>query len=381
MPDRGDHWTLAAAVMVGVAALAVVVVAVTTGPGKGPVEGPAPSAAAQTQQGPERLRPPLPLTRTGAAIAYDAFRHQVVLFGGSSGDPSQVLNETWTLRGRQWTERNPQTRPEPGPSDSGQMAYDDQSHNCLLVESHSQAGPAATWTWDGTTWTRVADVPLGGTETFQALVSDPISGHVLLLSDVSPPNSLPRLGSPQLDLFATHTWTWDGRTWTLRHPAQPFPVIPTQFAGSGPALASIGVATPGGLGRGVLAVLEAPDHTAHTWLWDGSTWSQQAAAATPPHYPVGATMAEDAASRDVVLIGWGDGSGDPGATWLWDGRRWRHAGPAPFVDFLYGGASVLLDGVSGHAIVIGDRTPGGQPNQFDVLWTWIGRGWLSDRPA
>jgi hypothetical protein len=261
------------------------------------------------------------------------------------------------------------------------MAYDDQSHKCLLVESGSQAGPAATWTWDGTTWTRVADVPLGATETFQALVSDPTSGHVLLLSDVSPPNSHPPLVSPQPDLFATHTWTWDGSIWRLRHPAQPFPVIPTQFAGSGPALASIGVGAQDRLGRGVLAVVETPDRTAHTWLWDGSTWSQQAVGVTPPYYPVGTTMAEDAASHDVVLIAWGDGSGDPGATWLWDGRRWSGAGPAPFVDFLYGGASTLLDTASGHAIVIGDRTPGDQTNQFDVLWTFTGGGWVSDRAA
>jgi hypothetical protein len=314
-------------------------------------------------------------------MAYDAFRHQVVLFGESSGDPSQVLNETWTLRGRQWTERDPQTRPHPGPSDSGQMAYDDQSHNCLLLQSGGQDGPAATWTWDGTTWTRVADVPLGATETVQALASDPTSGHVLLLTDVYPPSSPPPHPSPHTSLFATHTWTWDGRTWTLRHPSQSFPVVPTQFAGSGPTLASIGVGAADRLRRGVLAVLETPDGVANTWLWDGSTWSQQAAGTTPPYYPVGATMAEDAASQNAVLIGWGDGSGDPGATWLWDGRRWSQAGPAPFVDFLYGGARMLSDSSVADAIVIGNRTASGQPNQFDVLWTFTGRGWVSNRAA
>jgi hypothetical protein len=304
-------------------------------------------------------------------MAYDAFRHDVVLFGGVGGsDFSQPLNDTWTFQGRRWTERDPVTRPDP--LGSAQMAYDDRTHTCLLVWSGQRTGPAVTWSWDGTTWSRVLDVPFGVNETLQALASDPATGHVLLISVVTAINNL----SPT----PTRTWTWDGRAWTLRQPPQPFPVVPVASF-SGPTLASIGARAPGRLGRGVLAVFDNGDGTTRTWFWDGSTWSQRAVGPTPPYYPLGATMAEDAASEDVVLIGWGDGAGDPGSTWLWDGTRWREAGPAPFLNFLYGGTSTLSDSASAHAIVIGDRNPGGQPSQFDVLWTFDGHEWVSDRPA
>ena len=354
--------------MVGVAAVVVLVVGVSTGGAS--VATPAPSAPVDTGHGPERLTPPVPSLRAGAAIAYDAVRHEVVLFGGvSDSRSSPSLNDTWTFRGRHWTERDPVTRP--GPLDSAEMVYDSQTHTCLLVSSGRGAGPAVTWSWDGTTWTQLPDVPFGADETLQALASDPTTGHALLLSVVIPADGPPST--------ATHTWTWDGHSWTPRHPRTPFPAVP--IAGGRPILASMGSGASGRLGPGILAVFENGDGLARTLAWDGSTWSQVAVGATPPYNPLGATMAEDATAEDVVLIGLGDTSGDPGSTWLWNGKNWHAAGPAPLIDSLYGGTTAVSDSASAHAVVIGESSPDSRSNQFDVLWTFDGRGWGSDRPA
>jgi hypothetical protein len=56
-----------------------------------------------------------------------------------------------------------------------------------------------------------------------------------------------------------------------------------------------------------------------TWTWNGSTWTQQAPATSPPAR-VGASMAYDATASDIVLFG-GYGTGDiyPNDTRTWGG--------------------------------------------------------------
>jgi hypothetical protein len=302
-------------------------------------------------------------------MAYDAFRHEVVLFGGLSGpDPSTALNDTWTLKGRRWTEQDPVIRP--GPLAFGHMVYDERTHNCLLVWPGRGGGPTATWSWDGTSWMRSPDVPLGVGETFQAVASDPTTGHALLISLVG--------GADGVAPSQTHTWTWDGRVWTHRNPTHPL-----LLAGISPTLASVGAGAPGRLGRGIVAVFGGLDSNtpSQTWIWDGSTWSQVAVGATtPPNDPLGTTMAEDPTTTEVVLIA-GSPAGGNGSTWVWNGKTWHAAGSAPLIDSGDAGETALSDGGSAHAIVIGERSSDSGSTQFDVLWSFNGQGWVTDRPA
>jgi hypothetical protein len=64
-----------------------------------------------------------------------------------------------------------------------------------------------------------------------------------------------------------------------------------------------------------------------TWTWDGSAWTQQAPAASPPSLP-GATMAYDAATGTVVLFGGANGVAYSDATWTWDGSTRARQHPA-----------------------------------------------------
>jgi hypothetical protein len=88
-----------------------------------------------------------PSGREGAAIAYDAARRQVVLFGGTSDHGPE--NDTWTWDGSRWSEHHPSTSP---PAGSWQAAaFDSAMAVVVLVDSQGE-----TWTWDGVTWTRHA---------------------------------------------------------------------------------------------------------------------------------------------------------------------------------------------------------------------------------
>jgi hypothetical protein len=76
-------------------------------------------------------------------------------------------------------------------------------------------------------------------------------------------------------------------------------------------------------------VLANGAQTNDTWLWDGSSWSQQFPT-TPPYVRGGHAMATDAARRRVVMIG-GSFANDPFA-WEWDGSNWHPqfvASPSP----------------------------------------------------
>src|SRR5215208_2185692 len=51
----------------------------------------------------------IPIGRNSAAMAYDAVRQEMVLFGGNINGGG--LNDTWVLRGNNWIRLDPATKP------------------------------------------------------------------------------------------------------------------------------------------------------------------------------------------------------------------------------------------------------------------------------
>jgi hypothetical protein len=86
-----------------------------------------------------------PVARHGHAMAYDARRGRVVLFGGigRGGD----LDDTWEWDGATWTQLRPVTSPRQM-SELG-MVYDARRGRVALF-AHT------LWEWDGTSWTHRA---------------------------------------------------------------------------------------------------------------------------------------------------------------------------------------------------------------------------------
>jgi hypothetical protein len=96
--------------------------------------------------------------RCQQAMAYDAKRGQVVLFGGGRDYGNEALNDTWTFDGRGWTQRSPASSPQA--RYLALAAYDDARGVVVLFggwgwdQSHLQMELADTWTWDGSSWSR-----------------------------------------------------------------------------------------------------------------------------------------------------------------------------------------------------------------------------------
>ena len=303
LPEQLERrpWLRTVALLLGLSAVAILIAvalahhSVPTTKPTPPTQLPSPSTAVTPPVAMEHLSGPMPSPREFTAMAYDALHREIVLFGGLAwsvnASAGTTVSDTWTFQGRSWSKRDPMT--SPGPLANDLMIYDDKSLTCLLVGKSVSAvapgGPAETWSWNGSSWARLPDIPLGTNEVIEGFAFDRTHGEAVLLTWASPATGIPN---------PTHTWTWDGRSWALRHPVHELPV-----GGAAPRLATVGPDAPARLGRGVLALFEDTGNLSETWLWNGSTWSELAATASPPYDPLGATMAENPVTGVVVLIG------------------------------------------------------------------------------
>ena len=353
MPAQRSPWRWVEGSLIALIGLVFVFVAIHSRQAAPQVR---PPSATPTVAASDRLPAPVPPPREGAAMAFDSRLREVVLFGGREDGKAGAapLTDTWVLGGGRWRQAHPRLRPPPMLDQL--MAYDAASQASLLVGVPSPDSPTAqTWLWDGTSWARTSDVPLRDYETLQGIAGDPTTGHPLLVTlDTASVHAV------------LHTWTWDGKRWTLQLHAESFPDIASR-----PALATISRSTPAGRGPGVLMIFGTASGT-ETWFWVGVTWSREATGPTPPYDPVNATMAGDPSDGTVVLVGLPGANGDT-STWVWDGGVWNEPARGPNVDTLYGATSAVSDTGSGHVVVVGD-----QPNQFDKIWTWDGQAWVTN---
>lgn len=183
-----------------------------------------------------------PIPREQHAMAFDAARGVTVLFGGyGTGKPhdppvseyeSPVKSETWTWDGKAWslrTSKGPQARywhamAYDAPRESvlmfgGRVHIDDALDDRTGIRRPVQLGD--TWTWDGERWTK-RNVSGPKARWGHAMAYDSKRGVVVLfggiaeksLSNPDPSNSID-------DEVFGDTWEWDGENWTRR--ASPSP--------------------------------------------------------------------------------------------------------------------------------------------------------------
>src|SRR2546421_3913504 len=254
-----------------------------------------------------------PSPRFAAAMAYDAARSQVVLFGGlPAGDLS---GETWTWDGHAWTERHPTVTPPP--RQFAAMVYD-AAHRVVVLFGGQTVSPITpilndTWTWDGTTWTQQHPARSPASRISTAITYDAARERVVLFGGDSGQGQ-------QFSGGYGDTWTWDGANW-----------LQASAGTSPPGRTGAALAYDAAVGKSVLfGGLSGPQAALmnDTWTWDGAHWAQQRLAGSPPPRQAG-SMVYDVARRIVVLYG-GTGGGGPNSyladTWSWDGVAWSQRG-------------------------------------------------------
>ena len=205
-------------------------------------------------------------------MAYDAATGTVVLFGGEHvfGVP---VSGTWTWNGSTWTKQDPAHHPPPMFAELGSsMAYDTATRTVVLFGGHLSGHHTtnATWTWNGTDWTKQSPPTRPPVEENELLASDPATGNVILLEGYSN-------GS---------TWTWDGTNWTESPATSP-----------GVSFSTVMAADPA---TGNVILVEGYSQSS-TWTWNGTDWTESPAPSPPSREQE--AMAADPANGTVVLYG------------------------------------------------------------------------------
>jgi hypothetical protein len=154
----------------------------------------------------------VPSARAESVMAYDAVSHMLLMFGGIATD---TTNETWLFNGRTWTQVHfPKGAPQPAARDATQMAADGANHTVVLFGGEevdgmqSVAAANDTWTWDGSAWMQVHPLhvpPARGVEEDSGMMTYDTKLGVVVLYGGPINNPQEALGD---------TWTWNGTTWT-----------------------------------------------------------------------------------------------------------------------------------------------------------------------
>jgi hypothetical protein len=199
-----------------------------------------------------------------AGLAYDPGRQQMVLLVFAGFGPI-APTETWTWDGAHWQQR-PQRDGPAGPLFP--IAFDPRSRTVLVAGERCTAlgCEPETWSWDGSSWHRLVPAHEPSASAHMTLVSDPVLGQPLMLTEADVPHGAP---------FPTETWTWDGRDWSrLQSVGQPggtVNAVGTSDGSRGTVWAFEDVTPSVGATRVDAA-----------WSWTGTKWVQSVGAAPSP---------------------------------------------------------------------------------------------------
>ena len=278
--------------------------------------------------------------RFGYAVAYDAARRKVVLFGGQNLMPggqsaTPPFGDTWEWDGASWTKRAPAQSP---PAQVGHaMAYDAARQHAVLF------GGGQTWTWDGTNWTQKSPALNPPALYEPRMAYDAARAQVVLV------------GASQL-FGSLQTWVWNGTAWTKKTPAQnPSNLFSYAIAYDAPRQQ---------------VVMFGQDET---WVWNGTNWAKKTPATSPPYRSYHA-LTYDPAHGVVVLYGGAVGNTVLSDTWTWDGTTWTGKG-----------GSSISPPAGRYAAMAPEPTPGQlvlfSGNDKKDTWVWDGSKWAKKAPA
>lgn len=182
-----------------------------------------------------------------------------------------------------------------------------------------------TWTFDGALWVQHQPASSPGARGHVAMAYDSATKQLVAFGGEVPPCGATPTSTPTSPPGAfADTWTWNGSIWSEQHPAASPPA-----AGGGCAaydarsnqLLMYGGQTP--------SAAHATTYRTATWQWIGSTWTQLTTAGTPPGG--NCTMTYDAARGVIVMLVGSDPTviGSPVQTWQWDGTSWTRGADLP----------------------------------------------------
>jgi len=340
----------------------------------------------------------MPITRRGAAMAYDPVSKVSVLFGGYNVTTG-TQSDTWTWNGSAWS---PVVGSGPSKRQHHMMTYDTTGSRVLLFGGESDSPGTRLndlWSFSGGTWTPLSPAgtipPVRGTAAFTFRKAD---GRAFLfggegatvLNDAyeyisatntwatvaaTAPNARRQISAaydPDRqavvmyggDRFATFADTWEYKTGTWYRPSG-------EIGGRWDAASAFDsfrnrIVLFGGYGPGYVRMND-------TWEWTGYRWQETctspACIASRPTARSGAGGAYDSARKKFVVFG-GVNPGPTDETWEFDGSTWTRLcnpcapKPGPRSD-----VAMAYDSVRGKTVIFGGN------NGAAETWEWNGTAW------
>lgn len=281
----------------------------------------------------------------GASMAYDPATHQLILFGVDQ------TNSTWSWDGGSWTQVDDSTDPgctttctdSPPERNTFGMTYDADSRSLLVFGGNDLND---TWSWNGTTWTQVADA--GDAGCTSACTDSPPASYGDTMAYDAATHQVVLFGGSNISSNFNDTWvlTYQGGTftWTQVDDAGDAGCT-TNCTNSPPARNVTSLTWDPATSQLVMFGGELTAGSANglsdTWLWNGHSWSQvddhDGALAgcgesmptsdrcpSSPNGRVGMGVAYDPEIGRLVLLGGMNHYNNPeyNDTWVWNGRAW-----------------------------------------------------------
>jgi hypothetical protein len=265
-----------------------------------------------------------------------------------------------------WTEQTPTASPTARVYVA--MAYDAADGNVVLFGGENPSISnvnlsldffSDTWLWNGSTWTEAFPATSPPARASTTMAYDAATGNVVLFGGVN--ESANVLGD---------TWAWNGTAWTEKLP----PANPSARGGASMVYdaATGNVVLFGGMPTSSSYMCDTCLND--TWVWTGSTWTEEFPAVSPPTRDL-AAMAYDAATGNVVLFGGTGSSGILNDTWVWNGSTWTEQFPAISPPARVA-ATMAYDAATGNVVLFGGVDAIG--DKFNDTWVWNGSTWTEE---
>jgi hypothetical protein len=239
--------------------------------------------------------------------------------------------------------------------------------------SAEATGAPGLWSFDGSTWSWLANEPPPGPRVSNLGVSGGIAFD-------------PR-ASQLVHVNETGTHVWDGQAWMDFRPY------------TGPSASRLDADLVYDNTRHEVVLFGGRDFETNgtylndTWVWDGTAWRlaargltynelQQTPRASPDFGFEAANIVSDDARHVVLLL---SAFRDPAtgkrasATWEWNGSEWLLLSPPASPPVRFGGF-MAFDGGHNNAVLFGgfDVSPN---REFNDTWIWDGKTWAERFPA
>lgn len=243
-----------------------------------------------------------PSTRKAHAMAFDAARGEVVLFGGEFGGGS-YFGDTWIWNGSTWRQVVPSQSPSARRDHA--MTFDAARGEIVLFGGRDVQGAFAdTWVWNGSTWSLRTPTTKPPARSAFGMANDEARREVLVF------------GGSGASANLNDTWAWNGSTWSAKTSST------KPAARMAPAMAYDGLLQGVVLFGGVAGTATFGD----TWFWSGTAWSQKAPA-TSPTARSGASGVFDAARWETLALFGAAGATPRADVWAWSGSTWANRTP------------------------------------------------------